>query len=56
MNIEEKDMYSSIVSAKEKLFHFHINENDRGTPGSGYIPWNEVFRALKDIDYRRVVA
>lgn len=56
MNIEEKDMYKSIVSAKGKIFHFHVNENDRGTPGTGHIPWDDVFKALKDIGYERVVA
>lgn len=56
MNIEEKDMYKSITSAKGRIFHFHVNENDRGIPGTGHIPWDDVFRALKDIDYDRVVA
>jgi D-psicose/D-tagatose/L-ribulose 3-epimerase len=56
MNIEEKNMYGSIVSAKGRLFHFHVNENDRGIPGTGHIPWDDVFRALKDIDYRGIAA
>jgi len=56
MNIEEKDMYKSIVSAKDRIFHFHVNENDRGIPGTGHIPWDDVFRALKDINYDKVVA
>lgn len=56
MNIEEKDMYRSITSAKGKIFHFHVNENDRGIPGTGHIPWDDVFRALKDIGYDKVVA
>ncbi len=56
MNIEEKDMYKSIVSAKGRIFHFHVNENDRGIPGTGHIPWDDVFRALKDVDYNGIVA
>ena len=56
MNIEEKDMYKSIISAKDSIFHFHVNENDRGIPGTGHIPWDDVFKALKDINYDRVVA
>ncbi|MHB8277990.1 MAG: sugar phosphate isomerase/epimerase family protein [Candidatus Humimicrobiaceae bacterium] len=55
MNIEEKDMYKSIIAAKDKIFHFHVNENDRGTPGTGHIQWDDVFRALKEINYDRVV-
>jgi D-psicose/D-tagatose/L-ribulose 3-epimerase len=56
MNIEEKDLYQSIVATKGKTVHFHVNENDRGTPGTGHIPWDDVFRALKEIDYDRVIA
>jgi D-psicose/D-tagatose/L-ribulose 3-epimerase len=56
MNIEEKDMHKSIISAKDKIFHFHVNENDRGIPGTGHIPWDDVFGALKEINYDRVVA
>jgi D-psicose/D-tagatose/L-ribulose 3-epimerase len=56
MNIEEKNMYGSIVSAKDKLFHFHVNENDRGIPGTGHIPWDDVFKALKDINYKGIAA
>jgi D-psicose/D-tagatose/L-ribulose 3-epimerase len=56
MNIEEKDMNKSIVSAKGKIFHFHVNENDRGIPGTGHIPWDDVFKALKEINYNKVVS
>lgn len=55
MNIEEKDIYKSIVSAKFRVLHFHVNENDRGIPGTGHIPWDDVFKALRDIDYRGTV-
>ena len=56
MNIEEKDIYKSIVSARGKIIHFHVNENDRGIPGTGHIPWDDVFKALKEINYDRIVA
>ncbi len=56
MNIEEKDMYKSIKSAGNNIFHFHVNENDRGIPGTGHVPWDDVFRALKDINYNKVAA
>ena len=56
MNIEEKDLYKSLLSAKGRIFHIHVNENDRGIPGTGHINWDDVFRALKDIDYNKVVA
>ncbi|MEU0465265.1 sugar phosphate isomerase/epimerase [Amycolatopsis sp. NPDC006131] len=50
-NIEEKDIGAAIRSAGDRLFHFQVSENDRGTPGSGHIPWPEVFAALDDLGY-----
>jgi D-psicose/D-tagatose/L-ribulose 3-epimerase len=52
MNIEEKHVGEAIVSAGSKVFHFQVSENDRGTPGSGHVPWRETFDALNRIDYR----
>jgi D-psicose/D-tagatose/L-ribulose 3-epimerase len=34
-----------------RLHHFHACENDRGAPGSGHVPWQEVAEALGDVDY-----
>ena len=33
------------------LKHVHTCENDRGTPGSGHVPWTAVFAALKKVNY-----
>ena len=52
MNIEEKNIGEAITSAGDKVFHFQVSENDRGTPGSGHVPWSETFDALKTIDYQ----
>ena len=52
-NIEEKSFRDSIKLAGEHLFHVHACENDRGTPGSGHIPWKEIAEALKEINYDR---
>ncbi|MDV7085964.1 sugar phosphate isomerase/epimerase [Rhodococcus sp. IEGM 248] len=52
MNIEEKSIGQAIRAAGEKVFHFQVSENDRGTPGSGHVPWHETFDALREIDYR----
>jgi D-psicose/D-tagatose/L-ribulose 3-epimerase len=51
MNLEEKDIAEAIKLAGSKIFNFHSCENDRGTPGTGHIPWNEVFQALNEISY-----
>lgn len=51
MNIEEKSLGQAIADAGDRLFHFHACENDRGTPGTGHIPWEEVFDALRRAGY-----
>ena len=33
------------------LRHVHISENDRGTPGTGHVAWDETFRTLKEVKY-----
>lgn len=50
-HIEEKSQKSAIIEAQPFLKHVHISENDRGTPGSGQVNWDEVFEALKTIQY-----
>jgi D-psicose/D-tagatose/L-ribulose 3-epimerase len=52
-NIEEKDIYKSAKSCGKHLAHVHISENDRGVPGSGQVEWNELFKALKELKYKR---
>lgn len=56
MNIEEDDMGEAIVNVGDKLGHFHIGENNRKPPGQGgHIPWDNVARGLKEIDYTRYI-
>jgi len=50
-NIEEKSLGSAIELAGKDLAHVHANENDRGTPGSGHVAWNEVGQALKKVKF-----
>lgn len=50
-NIEEKRLAGAIETVAPVLGHVHISENDRGTPGSGHIPWDETFGALAEIGY-----
>jgi D-psicose/D-tagatose/L-ribulose 3-epimerase len=51
MNIEEKSLYKAIKNTGEYLAHVHTCENDRGTPGSGNVDWNGVYKALHEINY-----
>jgi len=52
-NIEEKDTAAAIRAVGAHLGHFHACENDRGTPGTGQVPWEKVFAALREINYSR---
>ncbi len=51
MNIEERSIGDAIRATGSRLAHFHSCENDRGAPGSGHVPWQEVKQALNDIQY-----
>ena len=49
---EEKDFYKAIVDTGSYLGYFHACENERGVPGTGLVPWETVYQALKDINYQ----
>lgn len=51
MNIEEADIPAAILSCGDKLAHMHLVDSNRGAPGMGHIPWVEVYKALKQIDF-----
>lgn len=53
MNIEENNIYEAIKTAGGLLYHFHCCASHRGIPGTGHIEWNEVFKALKEVNYQR---
>ncbi len=50
-NIEEKNIAETIASVADSFVHVHISENDRGTPGTGHVHWDETFRALRKANY-----
>jgi D-psicose/D-tagatose/L-ribulose 3-epimerase len=52
MNIEENSLSGAILSAGSCLGHFHVGENNRKPPGTGFLPWTEIVQALKQIDYQ----
>ena len=56
LGIEEKHVADALRAAGPRLVHLQVAENDRGTPGTGSLPWNDVAKALHEIEYRgRVV-
>ena len=50
-HIEEKNPKAAIHALRGQLHHVHISENDRSTPGSGNVRWDETFDALSEIGY-----
>lgn len=50
-NIEEKDIVKTIKSFSGSFIHVHISENDRGTPGTGHVPWDDTFKTLRELKY-----
>jgi D-psicose/D-tagatose/L-ribulose 3-epimerase len=56
MNIEERDVEQAIISTGDKLIHFQVSENYRGTPGTGQTRWDAYRRGLEAINYKGVVS
>ena len=52
MNIEENNIGDAIRLVGKRLRHFHTGENNRNVPGRGHLDWDDIFKALKDIDYK----
>ncbi|MBK1831184.1 sugar phosphate isomerase/epimerase [Verrucomicrobiaceae bacterium R5-34] len=50
-NIEEKSFADAIETIAPVMTHVHISENDRGTPGSGNVAWDEVFGSIAKTGY-----
>ncbi len=50
-NIEERDVYASIVDNAAGINHIHISENHRGTPGEGHVRWEDTFRGIQSSGY-----
>lgn len=50
-NIEDQDIRAAVASAGNWLLHVHASENDRGTPGSGHVPFDAVVQQLRNQKY-----
>lgn len=49
--IEEDSISSPIIAAGKRLGHMHLSEHNRNYPGKGFIPWDDVIKALGEINY-----
>ena len=48
---EVRDFGAAIRTVGDRLWGLHACENDRGVPGGGLAPWDQVFAALRDIAF-----
>jgi len=49
---EEMSFREAVLTCgREYLGYVHVCENNRGIPGTGLVPWEEFFIALKEIGY-----
>ncbi|MBB2974218.1 sugar phosphate isomerase/epimerase family protein [Mesorhizobium sp. RMAD-H1] len=51
LNIEEEDIYEAIRLAGNRLFDFHIADNNRFAAGLGHLDWPRIIGTLKEIGY-----
>lgn len=55
MNIEETDFYEPTRNVVPFLCHYHLSESHRGTPGTGRVDWEAIYRALASAGYSGMV-
>ena len=53
-HIEEKDPRAALQDCADVLVHVHVSENDRGTPGTGQVAWDETFAGAQGDRLRRL--
>lgn len=51
MNIEETSFYEPVLEAGDLLKYIHMTESDRGMLGEGNVRWDDLFKALAEIDF-----
>jgi len=52
MNIEEDGFYAPFEATADVLDYIHMSESHRGMLGTGTVNWDEVWRALHDINFK----
>lgn len=51
LNIEESDMSAAIRAAGDRLFDFHVADNNRFAAGLGALDWAKIVATLKEVGY-----
>jgi D-psicose/D-tagatose/L-ribulose 3-epimerase len=52
MVTEIRDYGEALRTVSSRLWGIHACENDRGAPGGGLIPWDDVFDTLRQIGFK----
>jgi len=52
MNIEEEGFYTPIIETADVLDYIHMSESHRGLVGTGTVQWDDVWRALAEIQFK----
>ena len=52
MITEVRDYAQAIRTVRDRLWAIHACENDSGIPGSGLVPWDAIFRTLREIKFQ----
>ncbi|KAI1090387.1 xylose isomerase-like protein [Rostrohypoxylon terebratum] len=52
MNIEEPDMIAALRRCSDKVFDFHLGDNNRLSPGDGNLDWPLIVETLREIGYK----
>ena len=51
-NIEEREISQAFRDVGERLFHVHLADSNRWSPGCGHLNFEEVWKALAAINYQ----
>lgn len=51
MNIEEVDFRQALLNTGDRLFDFHVADNNRMACGQGALNWRDIVGTLKEIGY-----
>lgn len=51
MNIEEANFRQSLLNTGDRIFDFHVADNNRMSPGLGALNWRDIVGTLKEIGY-----
>ena len=51
MNIEDAHIGEALLRHKDMVDYIHFADSNRHAPGDGHLPWQEIFDALREMEY-----